>query len=85
MQMHVLTSSIFVPSTLALLPSTEHKTVFLKTYLLAVLHTVLARGRPTIDVYLPMAHTSSPSKDIKTIEEGNPWSAIVEAVLFETG
>ncbi|KAL7409512.1 hypothetical protein BDY24DRAFT_402896 [Mrakia frigida] len=80
--MHVLTSSIFVHPILTLLPTAELKTVFLKTYLLAALHTALARGRPTIDLSIPMSHPSSPSKESGK-EEGNPWCAVVEAVLFE--
>jgi len=87
--MHVLTSSIFLPSLLPLLPSHEHKVVLLKTYLVAAIHTALARGRPHIDVGLVMAHTSTPSPTFKgdgsEKKAGNPWCGLIEESLHEPG
>ena len=84
--MHVLTSSIFLPSVLSLLPSRAHQVVFLQTYLVAACHTALARGRPHIDVGLIMDNTASPSKGSEEeAKVGNPWCGLIEASLDEPG
>jgi hypothetical protein len=82
--MHILTSSLFVPSLLPLLPSTAHKHTLLQTYLLVALHTSLSRGRPKIDPRIPMAHTPFPSRQNKD-REGNSWNDIVGDALFAFG
>ena len=58
--MHCLTSSIFLPSFLIHL-TPPHRLVLLKSYLLVVLITALARGRPRIDPEIILAHTAFPS------------------------
>ena len=58
--MHCLTSSIFLPSFLIHL-TPPHRLVLLKSYLLVVLVTALARGRPRIDPEIILSHTAFPS------------------------
>ena len=96
--MHTLTSSIFLPAYMAVL-SPQDRRVVLQTYLLSILITVMARGKPTIDVeYLmsfnpaPMAPGTRPNKTGKDViadpnDEAtrNPWTSIVESSLYAEG
>lgn len=98
-QMHLLTSSIFLPAYMTPL-SIPHRRTILRTYLLVLLLTALARGRPGIDFdYLmsgrlyPVAPDTEPrhwnSKDVisdPTKSEGrNPWLSLVESSLYHHG
>jgi hypothetical protein len=77
--MHLLTSSLFLPAIMPLLPTFAHKKTLLATYFLAVLHTSLARGRPTIDARVPL---SWPSKEAAPAD--NPfgdWQKIIDKSL----
>ncbi|KAK4687208.1 hypothetical protein P7C73_g2910, partial [Tremellales sp. Uapishka_1] len=88
--MHTLTSSIFLPSYLSPLSLSERRIV-LQSYLLVVLHTVLARGRPKLDTALLMSYSENPSaKDYKVSAKGtdtigaptyNPWTHIIDTSL----
>jgi hypothetical protein len=94
--MHILNSTLFLPSLLDLIPNPESKTKLLKAYLPTVMLTLLIRGRPRIDPELVMTYSVTPlppptySKielDPKTIgdpsdpETVNPWPAILSSVL----
>jgi hypothetical protein len=61
-QMHCLTSSIFLPSFLIHL-TPPHRLALLKSYLLAILVTALARGRPRINPEIILSHTAFPSSE----------------------
>lgn len=95
--MHTLTSSIFLPAYMAPLDISHRRTV-LRTYLLVVLLTALARGRPHIDFeYLmsanayPVAPDSEPKQSQDVIsdpsdpEARNPWLSLVESSLYHHG
>jgi hypothetical protein len=98
-QMHTLTSSIFLPAYMTPLSVSQRRTI-LRTYLLIVLLTAIARGRPEIDFeYLmsanpfPVAPDSAPKTWNKehvisnpTLPETrNPWLSIVESSLYHHG
>ncbi|WWD17510.1 hypothetical protein CI109_101951 [Kwoniella shandongensis] len=57
--MHALTSSIFLPSYLPHLSIPNRRTL-LRSYLLAVLHTSLSRGRPHLNPELVMSYDAFP-------------------------
>lgn len=96
-QMHALTSSIFLPAYMTPLP-VQHRRTILRTYLLVVLLTAMARGRPRIDFgYLmsanpyPVAPQSEPkqSRDVisdpSSPEARNPWLSLIESSLYHHG
>ena len=97
--MHTLTSSIFLPAYMTPLSIPQRRTI-LRTYLLIVLLTAIARGRPQIDFeYLmsanpyPVGPNTGPEKwnkdhVISNPTEGearNPWLSIVESSLYHHG
>ena len=97
--MHTLTSSIFLPAYMTPLSISQRRTI-LRTYLLIVLLTAIARGRPNIDFeYLmsadpfPIAPGSEPATWNKEhvisnptrAEARNPWLSIVESSLYHHG
>ncbi|KAK8864191.1 hypothetical protein IAR55_001437 [Kwoniella newhampshirensis] len=79
--MHALTSSIFLPSYLPQMTIPQRRTL-LRSYLLAVFHTALARGRPHLNPQLLMFYddfpvTSSPAVGLRRLKDrqqalGNP-------------
>lgn len=77
--MHLLTSSLFLPSILPLLPSFAHRKALLETYFLTVLHTALSRGRPTIDARIPLSWPAHPVGSANP--DGNAWAEIVQRTL----
>jgi len=97
--MHALTSSIFLPAYMSVLDAPKRRAV-LRTYLLGVLATVIARGKPGIDIdYLMQSPLVSvapgtmpkrgAAKDVLS-EPGdeatrNGWGSIVESSLYATG
>ncbi|OCF60373.1 hypothetical protein L486_00006 [Kwoniella mangroviensis CBS 10435] len=94
--MHTLTSSIFVPTYMPIL-SIPNRRLLLKAYLLVLLNTAIARGRPAIDPELIMSYDPFPvapgSKGLVKPQRGavvgspdkkdsrNPWMGIVESSL----
>lgn len=58
--MHVLTSSLFVPSYAAILDD-KMKKIFLQSYLLACLHIAITRGKPALFPDVIMGYTQYPS------------------------
>nr|XP_019046071.1 hypothetical protein I302_04811 [Kwoniella bestiolae CBS 10118]OCF25001.1 hypothetical protein I302_04811 [Kwoniella bestiolae CBS 10118] len=94
--MHTLTSSIFIPTYMPIL-SIPNRRLLLKAYLLVLLNTALARGRPAIDPELIMSYDAFPvapgsEKSVKPQKGGvigspdrkesrNPWMGIVESCL----
>jgi hypothetical protein len=98
-QMHLLTSSIFLPAYMTPL-SIPHRRTILRTYLLVLLLTALARGRPKIDFEYLMAgdlypvapHTEPKEWNLKHVisdptnpEGRNPWLSLVESSLYHHG
>ncbi|KAJ7122352.1 hypothetical protein C8R44DRAFT_876649 [Mycena epipterygia] len=92
--MHVLTSSLCIPSLLTILPDPVHKAQLLQGYARAGALYVLLRGRPRIDIPLimsypefprPPAHTPVGGKDAlgdpQVRGETDPWLAIVQNAL----
>ena len=58
--MHMITSSLFVPSLLEVIPTMESKVVLLRAILPVILWYVLVRGRPRINPNLLMSYTEKP-------------------------
>ncbi|KAF7985836.1 hypothetical protein HWV62_514 [Athelia sp. TMB] len=93
--MHVLTSSLFVPSLTKLIPNFAHQIRLLKGYLAVVLFVAVTRGRPRISPDLLMSYTATPAPptapkftpsssavgDPNDIESANPWDVIIPSVL----
>jgi hypothetical protein len=97
--MHNLTSSIFLPAYMSPL-DVPHRRVVLKTYLMGVLATTIARGRPKIDVEYLMGSPliavgpgTTPSRgsgkdglsDAGNSSTRNAWTSIVESSLYASG
>nr|XP_018263303.1 uncharacterized protein I303_04797 [Kwoniella dejecticola CBS 10117]OBR85461.1 hypothetical protein I303_04797 [Kwoniella dejecticola CBS 10117] len=97
--MHTLTSSIFIPSYMPVL-SIPNRRLLLRAYVLVLLNTALARGRPSIDPQLIMSYDAFPvppgSEKLMKPNKGdvigrpedkegrNPWLGIVESSLAYT-
>lgn len=58
--MHMVTSSLFVPSLLSALPSMESKVTLVRAMLPVILMYVTVRGRPRIDPALLMSYSATP-------------------------
>ena len=97
--MHALTSSIFLPAYMTSL-SPPNRRALLRTYLLGILTTIIARGKPKPEFeYLmsaplfPVPPRSTPDKgsapdalgEPGDVETRNPWTSIVESSLYGTG
>lgn len=94
--MHTLTSSIFLPAYLHPL-SPPLRRILLRTYLLDVLLTAEARGRPQINLELLMSRSAHPVgpaptpepkdtiSDPRVVEGRNGWMALVESSLYAQG
>jgi hypothetical protein len=91
--MHIVTSSLFLPSLAAYLPTYVIQ-ILLRTYFSAALTTWVSRGRPTIVISKEFMNTVSaspqepgasinPVKDTLTpkIVTPNPWFASTQSVL----
>jgi hypothetical protein len=87
--MHILNSSIFIPTLLNVIPNPGSKTKLLKAYLPTFLLSILIRGRPVINAELIMSYSAIPCPPVipPGIEEDaaassvNPWPAIINSVL----
>jgi len=92
--MHCLTSSIFLPAFMAPLSISQRRTI-LRTHLLVVLQTALARGRPAINTNLlmnanphPVAPGTEPEKSKHVISDPrdpstrNAWTSLIESCLY---
>ena len=93
--MHLVTSSLFLPSYLRVLQDPVHKASILRAYLPGMIVIILARGRPRIDPELLMSYTAMPRPPTLTLpplREGvigdprndgdyNPWSTMIQNVL----
>lgn len=77
--MHLLTSSLFLPSILSLLPSFAQQRTLLESYMLTVLVTSLSRGRPRINARIPLGWTAVPAGSINA--EGNGWCEVIQRTL----
>jgi len=92
--MHLVTSSLFLPSYLRVLQNPVHKASILRAYLPGMIVLSLARGRPRINTELLMSYTATarPPLSLPSPGEGaigdpredgdyNPWSAIIGGTL----
>ena len=81
--MHLLTSSLFLPTLVHGIKTHINKTRILRLYVSAMLFVMLLRGRPRIDPTLIMSYTDTPrSPDARgDPTESNPWSAILDDVI----
>lgn len=91
--MHLLTSSLFVPSFLKHLPNMEHQRMLVKTFLQPWGIILMTRGRPRIDASLLMSYTDMPSPPKMSVpspqasasalasDSTNPWPAITNDVI----
>ncbi|PFH50516.1 hypothetical protein AMATHDRAFT_144896 [Amanita thiersii Skay4041] len=93
--MHLVTSSLFLPSYFRFLQNPSHKASLLKAYIPVMLLYILARGRPRIDPDLLMSYKSTPRPPVHLgLAAGkgaigdpnndlnyNPWPPIVGSVL----
>ncbi|THU98557.1 hypothetical protein K435DRAFT_752874 [Dendrothele bispora CBS 962.96] len=94
--MHLVTSSIFLPSIVALLTPASQE-VFLRAYLVACLAWYIARGRPDIDIEpFFTANTALPSLGVKapvnslallpashpSATNPNPWLPIIQQAIL---
>ncbi|WVQ82439.1 hypothetical protein IAT38_004567 [Cryptococcus sp. DSM 104549] len=96
--MHALTSSIFLPAYLPLLPLISRRAL-LRAYALTVFHTSISRGRPQLNPGLLMSYDAFPVsphsdgslkamvKEGKALGKGevegrNAWTSLVETALI---
>jgi len=94
--MHLLTSSLFLPSLLGAIKSVDDKISLLRLFIAEVLMIMLLRGRPRIDVTLMMSYTEFPQPpgyehaftpvdsalgDPRDPSSTNPWPAIIASVI----
>ncbi|KAF8508560.1 hypothetical protein JB92DRAFT_3144988 [Gautieria morchelliformis] len=85
--MHLVTSSLFLPSYLKSTPNMEHKRALLRTFLQPWGSIIMVRGRPRVDAKLLMSYTDNPLPPNPPPpkpqpaalggEAANPWLAIV--------
>lgn len=97
--MHVVTSSLFIPTLFdKLIPKAENKAQLLQAYIRIVMATLIIRGRPRIDANLAMSYTEFPQPpkagnvvapdasalgDPRKAEDVNPWNAILASVVHD--
>lgn len=94
--MHLLNTSIFVPSLLKVIPTPQSKARLLRVLLSVALLFVTVRGRPRIDPALLMSYSACPRPptagalpepdtsalgDPRLESDTNPWPAIVASVV----
>jgi len=97
--MHALTSSIFLPTYLPLLPLPQRKAL-LYTYVMVSLSTAMSRGLPHIDVASLVGRTEFPAppapssqasqkvdvlSDPNDVSTGNPWMSVIQSSLYAHG
>jgi hypothetical protein len=86
--MHALTTTIFLPSILGILPNPKHKRIVLLSYVRVVLQYLVLLGRPRINPELLMSYTEVPRPPVTTSVkldghddavgiDSNPWTAII--------
>ena len=94
--MHLLNSTLFIPSLLNAIPSAESKALLLRATVPIILIFLLLRGRPRIDPELLMSYTANPHPpnfengpepyetaigDPRKDATANPWPVITASVL----
>lgn len=99
--MHLLTSSLFIPSYMRRFAGDERR-IILQTYALTLLHICVVRGRPKIFPQVAMGYPASaggplpragegaaqhklPMVGDGSLEQDNPWFEIVENALVAFG
>ncbi|KAK2465579.1 hypothetical protein APHAL10511_002471 [Amanita phalloides] len=94
--MHLVTSSLLLPSYLRVLQNPAHKVNVLRAYLTTMIVLTLSRGRPRIDPELLMSYSATPRPPVSSSlspgdgaigdprEDGdyNPWPAMIESILY---
>jgi hypothetical protein len=63
--MHLVTSSLFMPSLLNVVPKTEYKATLLRVMLPVIIFFVILEGRPRINPTLLMSYTETPRPPTK--------------------
>ncbi|KAF8510455.1 hypothetical protein BU17DRAFT_98061 [Hysterangium stoloniferum] len=89
--MHLLTSSLFLPSYLKYFPSIKHQKALFRRYLQEWGEVLMLRGRPRIDATLVMSYTDNPIPPSRppplahpeslAANGRNPWPAMIEDAL----
>lgn len=94
--MHMLNSTLFVPSLLNAIPTLESKALLLRAIVPVLLTYLLLRGRPRIDAGLLMSYSANPHPpnfesgpepystaigDPRKDSTSNPWPVITASVL----
>jgi hypothetical protein len=94
--MHLLTSSLCLPSLLKIIPKPEQKAQLLQGYVRVCAMQMSLRGRPRIDIPLLMSYSEYPAPpatvpvphenkhtlgDTRSAAHGNPWLAIIHNAL----
>ncbi|OCB92234.1 hypothetical protein A7U60_g363 [Sanghuangporus baumii] len=81
--MHLLTSSLFLPSLINKIKTQKNKARLLRLYVSTMLFIMLLRGRPRIDPTLIMSYTDAPRppKAREDPADRNPWPAIIDDVI----
>lgn len=81
--MHLLTSSLFLPTLVSGIKTTRNKMRLLRLYVSTMLFIILLRGRPRIDPTLIMSYTyvPRPPDAQRNPAEHNPWPAIIDGVI----
>ncbi|KAI0086580.1 hypothetical protein BDY19DRAFT_894614 [Irpex rosettiformis] len=81
--MHMLTASLFLPSLVDTIPTSQSKAAVLKAVLSVMLIYLLVRGRPRIDADLLMGYTSTPRPPNakQDVAYTNPWPEILASVV----
>ncbi|KAH9933111.1 uncharacterized protein BXZ73DRAFT_89778 [Epithele typhae] len=80
--MHFLNASLFVPSLLAAIPSTQSKAALLRALVPALLVTLLIRGRPRIDATLAMSYHAVPRPPPVAANGVNPPKPAVRVLYY---
>ena len=91
--MHILTSSIYIPSYFKAISNIQYKRDLLRAYIQVLGVLIMIRGRPRIDAKLLMSYTDNPNppnSNLKNttaqpnaigVEDVNPWNAIVAEAI----
>lgn len=86
--MHLLTSSLFLPTLMRAIGKTEDKARVLRAYVCTFLLIMLIRGRPRINAQLLMSYSATPHPpavaDEKENEEKstNPWLPLLHSAMY---
>ena len=83
--MHLLTSSLFLPTFMRAIRKTEDKARVLRAYVSTFLVITLIRGRPRIDAELMMSYSATPTPPNEkggNERETNPWLPLVHSAIY---